>query len=84
MKTTITSNQYKNGKRICEQTVEYTKADDLQMLGRLQINLAGTLTQSAKMTGTEPMYERYVRNVTNLENAIKAQQAIVDAYDKEE
>lgn len=84
MKTTIISNQYKNGKRTCEQTVEYTKADDLQMLGRLQINLAGTLTQIAKTTGTEPMYERYVRNVTNLENAIKAQQAIVDAYDKEE
>ena len=83
MKTTITKTEYKGGKRTSHQTVEYTKADDLQTLGRLQINLGATLAQIEKMTGTEPTYERFIANKTAYENAIAAQQAIVDGYSTE-
>ena len=83
MTTTINNNEYVDGKRVCNQTITYTKADDIQTLGRLQISLAATLSQLDKMTGAEPTHERFVANKTAYENAITAQQAIVDGYSTE-
>lgn len=83
MTTVINSTTYQDGKRITEQTVTYLKSDDIQALGRLQMNLAATLQQLEKMNGTEPQYERLVSSKAVYEQAIAAQQAIVDGYTEE-
>lgn len=83
MTTTINNNEYVDGKRVCNQTVTYSRADDIQLLARHQMSLATALNQLEKVQFSDAAYDRLLTNVSNLEEQVAAQQLIVDGYKAE-
>ena len=80
MTTEIISNEYEGGRRVCVQKVVYTKADDLNVLGQLQISLARVLgAENSRLAGSG----QYGEEIKRLSEAIAAQQLIVDSYPEE-
>lgn len=82
-KTEVESSTFKDGKRVCVQTVTYSRSDDLQTLGRLHMNLAMALNQLEKVQFSDAAYDRLLTNISNLEEQVAAQQLIVDGYKAE-
>lgn len=80
MKTTIISNTYDGQMRICQQTVEYTKSDDLQTLGNLYFQLANITSQIAD-AGPSP---QLLNQKSRIESEIETYRGYIAEYPEEE